>query len=809
MNRHNLMRRATGLAAAAVMTAMVAGASALPQTLSLTAGGRDITLSAISKDIIKVFTRPAGSSDTAPRSQSAIMAPQPVSASITSAADSATLRTSTTMAVVDLRTGHITFRDSAGRLLLAEASGLDNSRASRTATFLTPQGESFYGAGERGHSLRLNGDTLVMYNKQNYGYTGSERRISQMNITVPWLMSSAGWGVLFDDFDDARLIVGADTLRYTTPSPTPLAYYFVNGQGTPAGTVANYSRLTGLQPLPPFWALGYITSKYGYHNASEALGAVDSLKQRGYPVDGLVLDLYWYGKETDMGRLGWDNARWGNHRAFLDSMKSQGVNTVLISQPYINKIGAIDNYNMLASRGMLTRDSLGRPHDVTTWVGEAGMFDVSNPDTRAWLAKRYMDLTDDGVAAWWGDLGEPEVHPDGIRHYNGLAARQYHNLYGNEWSRIIADAWREKYPDRRLMLLMRGGTAGLQRYGVMPWSTDVSRSWGGFEPQVRIMLNSGLSGLGYMSSDIGGFAVDPAAPTDPELYVRWLEAGVFSPMLRTHAQLKPEPYHYPEYADITRQYIRMRYRWLPYNYTLAFDNAAFGLPLARPLNFYGDTTGRFADIDNEYMWGSEVLVAPVMTRGATGRKVIFPEGNRWISWWDNSLSYPAGSEATVSAPLDVLPLFVREGAFIPQYDRKIENTGEYNPAFMTIRYYPSASHSEYTLYDDDRLSAGSIERGEVLLTTFCGEKRDGKTSVRLASSGKGYKGMPSVRMFTFEIQCVDKAPSAVTASDGRRMEQATSPKAIRQNGWSFNPEARVLTVRTTWDMKPLEITITD
>lgn len=809
MNRHNLMRRATGLAAAAAMTALVAGAAALPQTLNLTAGGRDITLSALSDDIIKVFTRPAGSTDTAPRSHSAVMAQRPVSVLTAFTADSATLRTPTTTAVVDLRTGRITFRDSVGRLLLTEASGLDNSGKPRTATFLTPHGENFYGAGERGHSLRLNGDTLVMYNKQNYGYTGSERRISQMNITVPWLVSSAGWGVLFDDFDDARMIVGADTLSYTTPSPTPLAYYFVNGQGTPAGTVANYSRLTGLQPLPPFWALGYITSKYGYHNAAEALGAVDSLKQRDYPVDGLVLDLYWYGKETDMGRLEWDKTRWGNHRAFLDSLKRRGVNTVLISQPYINKIGAIDNYNMLASRGMLTRDSLGQPHDVTTWVGEAGMFDVSNPDTRAWLAKRYMDLTDDGVAAWWGDLGEPEVHPDGIRHYNGLAARQYHNLYGNEWSRIIADTWRDKYPDRRLMLLMRGGTAGLQRYGVMPWSTDVSRSWGGFEPQVRIMLNSGLSGLGYMSSDIGGFAVDPAAPTDPELYVRWLEAGAFSPMLRTHAQLKPEPYHYPEYADITRRYIRMRYQWLPYNYTLAFDNAAFGLPLARPLNFYGDTTGRFSDIGDEYLWGREVLVAPVMTRGATVRKVIFPEGSRWISWWDNSLSYAAGSEASVAAPLEVLPLFVREGAFIPQYDRKIENVGEYDPAFLTIRYYPSAARSEYTLYDDDRLSAGSIERGEIQLTTFSGEKRDGKTSVRLASSGKGYKDMPSVRMLTFEIQCADKAPSAVSVSDGRRMDKAASPKAIRQNGWSFNPDARVLTVRIAWDAKPLEITITD
>ncbi len=782
------------LAAVLGCTAIAALAAVSPaREVSVTAGGRDITLTALNDDIIRVYSRPAGCSDTLPASRSVVLGMRPAYTQVERHGDTTILMTRTTRATVDPTTGRISFCRADGSPLIAEATGLDNTPGSRRASFITPRGESFYGAGERGHRLRLNGDTLLMYNKQNYGYSGSEDRISQMNISVPWLLSSAGWGILFDDYNEAALTVGNDSLVYTTGKPSPLAYYFINGEGTPAGAVANYSLLTGRQPLPPFWALGYITSKYGYHNDREALGAIDSLKRRGHPVDGLVLDLYWYGKETDMGRLEWNTEQWPDHRATLDSLRRSGVNTILISQPYINKIGALDNYNFLAEKGMLTRDSLGRPHDVTTWVGEAGMFDMSNPDTRRWLAERYMQLTDDGVAAWWGDLGEPEVHPDGIRHANGLSARQYHNQYGNDWCELISDAWKEKYPDRRLMLLMRGGTAGLQRYGVMPWSTDVSRSWGGLEPQVRIMLGAGLSGLGYMGSDVGGFAVDPETPTNPELYVRWLEAGTFSPILRTHAQDRPEPYHYPEYADITRRYIRMRYQWLPYNYTLAFENTAFGLPLARPLNFYGDPSGRYAEVSDEYLWGDEVLVAPVVTPGATRRKVIFPEGERWYSWWNAADIYPGGSEAETDAPLGTLPLFVRAGAFIPQYDIPIENTTGYNPGYLTVRYYPSDKRSGYTLFDDDKQSASSLDRGAVRLTRFEGRTDSQQTVIDLHTTGNGYEGMPDSQEITFEI--MDCQPPRDITIDG-----------LPAKG-DYDPGRRILRIVMTWQFKPTELKI--
>lgn len=722
--------------------------------------------------------------------------------------DSVTITSEGITAVIDRRNGKVSFHDSENNLILTETEITMQGDSLNVISFANTGKPLFYGAGERGHSLTLNGDSLTMYNRQNYGYTGSDPRISQMGISVPYVAADTGFGLLFDDFDKSGLKLGDNSISYATPTAGIPDYFFIGPAGEPslASTTDRFTRLTGRQPLPPFWTLGYITSKYGYHNTAEAYGCLDSLKRAGYPVDGMVLDLYWYGKETDMGRLDWNKEQWGDSREFLSNMKDRGVNVVLITQPYINKIGALDNYNLLSERGLLVKDADGNTHDVTTWVGDAGMFDVSNLATRRWLWNRLDSLTAEGVAGWWGDLGEPEVHPLSMVHSNGLTASQYHNRYGVDWSKLIYDGLRENYPDTRPLLMMRGGTTGLQRYGVFPWTTDVSRSWGGFQPQIKLMLSSGLSGLGYMGSDVGGFAVDPEHPTDSELYVRWLQAGTFSPMLRTHAQFKPEPYHYPEVEDISRRFVRMRYEWLPYNYTLAYENATTGPPLARPLNFYGDNPDRkYADVEDEYLWGRDVLVAPVMEKGARSRNVLFPSGS-WVDWYDPQIKYKGGTSALVKAPLDRLPLFVREGSFIPQYPQLIENVSQYNPALITVRYFPSDEPSSYTLFDDDRLSPVSIEEGNYLLTTFAGRRDGNIIQLTVTTSGNGYEGMPETRMLTFEIP-MTKTPTGVENGDGVQFPEAISPKAIRQYGWSYDKTTRRLTVRTPLTAAPLSLRI--
>lgn len=764
-----------------------------------------VSVTPLSTEIFRISRIPAGvRTFSLPKSQSAVLTPSTEGLTWFATPSDVIISSETTTVKIDRVTGKTVFLNAEGATILAEMAGVDNTGDIKSVSLRNGMTQNFYGAGERGHSLRLNGDTLVMFNRQNYGYTGSDPRISQMGITMPWFVSDAGYGVLFDDYNRATLALGADSVVYTSETPKALSYYFVNGDGSLAGATSRYTELTGRQQLPPFWTLGYITSKYGYHNEREALGAIDSLKQRGYPVDGIVFDLYWYGVETDMGRLEWNPQQFPNPKRMLDSLNNMGVHTVLINQPYINKIGAIDNYNMLSDAGMLVKDSAGNTHDVTTWVGEAGMFDMSNPKTRKWLWNRLKDITADGISGWWGDLGEPEVHPLSIMHANGESASQYHNVYGNEWSKTIYEGLRRDYPDMRPMLMMRGGTAGLQRYSVFPWTTDVSRSWGGFEPQVALMLNSGMSGLGYMGSDVGGFAVDPKDAYQPELYVRWLQMGAFSPMLRTHAQSKPEPYHYPQYESIIRNFIRQRYEWLPYNYTLAYENTAEGMPLARPINFHSEPGTVDAGNTDEYLWGSEVLVAPVFKKGARSRKVVFPAGATWINWNKPSQSFEGGTTATVAAPLEQLPMFVKAGSFIPLYTQPIENVSQYDPTFITVKYFPSKEESAFTMFDDNRLSPTSIDDGEYQLITFTALPEGRSLTIEISSEGS-YREMPEMRLFTFEIPNIHK-PAAVTVN-GEKLMNVSTPKAIRNSAWSYDASTRTLTVAVPFTYTPLSLRI--
>lgn len=778
--------------------------SVLPSGKSITIGTDSsiIAITPISNDIVRVATLPTGSGEEFVESQAAILAPQ-VGYRVSSSPSDVLIETDSMKIRVNRATGLLTFLNSKGEEILTEVTGASNLPGNRRISLRAPEGSNFYGAGERGHSLLLNGDSLVMYNRQNYGYGKGDPRISQMNITVPYVVTQNGTGILFDDYSKGSLQLG-DEVVYTSKAPWPVAYYVIDGQGSMAGATDGYTALTGRQELPPFWSLGYITSKYGYRTQNEAVGVIDTLKQRGYPVDGMVLDLYWYGQETDMGRLEWNKEQWPDHKKMLADLKKRGVNMVIISQPYINKIGALDNYNDLSAKGMTVRDAEGNNHDVTIWVGESGMFDVSNPQTRDWLWNRYRTLTEEGVEGWWGDLGEPEVHPATIMHHNGLTAEQYHNLYGNEWSRIIYEGYKKDFPDKRLMLLMRGGTAGLQRYSVFPWSTDVARSWEGLQPQVNIMLNSGLSGLGYMSSDLGGFAVDPKNPTDPELYVRWLQMGTFTPTFRTHAQLKPEPYHYPKQEDIAKKFIKMRYQWLPYNYTLAYENATQGAPLARPLNFRGDNPEKeYADVQDEYLWGDNILIAPVLEKGARTRKVLFPAG-KWINWNNPSLSYKGGTTATVKSPLHELPMFVKEGSFIPLYMEPIENVTQYDPQLLTVKYFPSEEKTSFTMFDDDRMSTTSLKDGAYQLLKFEGKKSNDAIEISMLKEGT-YQGAPEVRLITLEIENVKKSPKEISLSNQMPMPEAKSPKMIRQSGYYFNPATSTLILRMPWDGSKLDI----
>ena len=286
-----------------------------------------------------------------------------------------------------------------------------------------------------------------------------------------------------------------------------------------------------------------------------------------------------------------------------------------------------------------------------------------------------------------------------------------------------------------------------------------------------------MSGLGYMSHDVGGFAVDPNNKRDGELYIRWLQLGLFSPVLRTHSTYHAEPYHYTEYGDLTLRIIKERYTWLPYNYTLAYENARNGLPMVRPLGFYEDdmNIARYDHIWDQYLWGRDVMVAPVMQQGAVSREITFPEGT-WVDINHPERRYAGHTTVNYSAPLEVLPLFARAGAFIPQACYEMNNVGDYNPDKLDIIYYTSDYPSTFTLFDDDLHSTGTLARDKHRLINFTATPQGKRTTITIQGRGNIDGDAPS-KDYRIIIPATNK-PGKVTIN-GKKAQGVTYDKRPR------------------------------
>ena len=648
----------------------------------------------------------------------------------------------------------LTFTDKAGHIVLKEASGLDNSRQPRTATFEAMGDEAFYGGGYNGKRINHDGTTLTMNNRQTGGWDSTWD--APHNICIPFVVSTEGYGLLFDDhYRNARLTPSSKGTTYNSNSTTPIAYYYVgSADGGMASVLENYTFLTGRQELPPYWALGYMTSRYGYRTQQEAENAVASVKEAGLPLDAIIFDLYWQGAGNNgMGNLDWYKPNFPDAEKMMAGFAEKGVKTICITEPFFTSDSR--NYSLLKEKGYFADDDVSRME----WLGSSkvGLIDSSDPEAMDWMWNYYKMRTEEGVGGWWLDLGEPESHDDDSRHKGGSVA-QIHNEFGDLWTARVYKGYKEDFPNVRPFLMPRAGTAGMQRYSTFPWSGDIKRSYNGLAAQIPALLSSGMSGVAYMGSDVGGFNADGVG-TDPELYLRWVEMATFSPMMRTHSPERPEPY-LPEYADVlpdVRRFINLRYSYLPYTYTLAWENATKGTPLARPLNFHDsmEALPSPSGCTDQYLWGRDLMVAPMVTPGKS-RHIVFPQG-RWVDLNATANVYAGGTTIEYDTPLGKLPHFGREGAFLPRFTQQAyTSTSDIDNSRISVTYLagPSGSRSgetdRCTMFEDDRLSTTSLQDNEYLTTVFEGKEIPGGTAISVTHNGK-YPGMPAERTLTLVI----------------------------------------------------------
>ena len=689
-----------------------------------------------------------------------------------------------------LRISYYTF---SGKLILNEPQegGLETINFERNINFSFSAGTHFYGTGERGTSLDKNGQSFGSYNTQIGGYNSP---LPTMNINVPFLVSNKEFAIYFEDTYPGSFDLGKenpDKFSYTA-NGGELSYYLIVS-ATIQGQLEKYTWLTGRQPLPPRWALGYIQSKYGYQNESEARQMIKTMRQKKFPCDAIVLDLYWF---KHMGDISWDLSNWPNPFQMMTDFLTEGIKTIVITEPYITQNSI--NFSEALSNGYLGKDRVGNNYLLDNWWScggcQAGLIDFTNPDAQKWWWNKHPSFFGNELAGIWTDLGEPERHPTDMFHYLG-SSNKIHNIYDLLWAKTIFNGFNKFRPDERIFNLTRSGYAGIQRYGVIPWSGDVAASFGGLAVQLPMMLNMGMSGLAYHNSDIGGFA----GSTTPELYARWMEYGTFCPIARAHGNHKPtEPWGYGTATEsIAVEFIKLRYQLLPYIYTMAYKNYSSGLPIARPLFFDYPQDNTLWNNSSEYLWGDNFLVAPVVKSNVTLKNVYLPQGE-WIDYWTDK-KYTGSQNYTVSAPLDKMPIFVKSGSIIPMQP-VMNYSNEYPLDTLILDIYPSAvKTSKFTLYEDDGRTL-EYQKGSFSLTNFSSNisstDSSKNLSISISRTTGNYRGKPLFRTFIAKIHGVGSTPVSVL-KNSIKINNKISYSDLRKNkeGYNYDPSHKILYIQ--------------
>lgn len=572
--------------------------------------------------------------------------------------------------------------------------GFEKAGASGVRTPLTLEmGDALYGMGQCVKSLALGEQYLRLYNRPSFG--------DQTYLYVPYFFGSAGDAFLYQAAgNDAFVFRNAREATVATERGRIDLWYWHDAD--PRSLTTHLYTLTGSRTMLPRWAYGYLQSKYGYRTDAEVRTIVNGFKQFGIPLSAIVLDLYWFSR---MGDLDWNRQSFPDPAGLDAWLEKAGVKLVSISEPFFTLDSKL--YKDFAAAGLFAAAKDGTPMVWKDWwafEGDGGS--IINPlasGAEKLLEDRYVELAKSGVDGFWTDLGEPENVPSGTR-FGPWTEIEFHQAFNKEWSRLVHDAWAKAFPGTRPFILSRSGYLGSTGYGVSIWSGDVPASWDGLKAQIPLGLQAGLSGFPFWGSDAGGFITSGGEllPPDPELYLRWLQFASFTPVFRAHGMGPREPWIYgEEWLRRTATAIGIRNALLPYIYSTAWQVWSEGLPMMRPLFFLDPADPRLINEDESYLFGEWLLVCPVTKplSAAPTKRVYLPKG----SWYDISTMtrYEGGREIDIPLSLDMLPLFIREGAIFPTFQE--------NRELYTL--IPGPVPTRYTVFSDDGSSESYLTGG--------------------------------------------------------------------------------------------------
>jgi len=585
------------------------------------------------------------------------------------------------------------------------------------ATFVSPDDEHYYGLGQNQEGfLDHRGHTVECWH--NYTAAGGP------SVCVPFMVTNYGYGIIWDNPSKTTIEPGFnEQTRWTSQVGDRVSFFVIAGKNTDE-IYSGYRQLTGITPLMPKAAYGYIQCKQRYSTQEEMLAVARGYRERHLPADILVVDWFYY---TKMGEQDFVPDKWPDPTAMNRQLHELGFQTMISVWPRFTKGSRY--YDFLAQKGWFLHLADGTPIDGLPYDRAGSDIDTTNPEAARWYWNIIRDnIISKGFDSIWADETEPDLPPDGGYFHVGPGTR-YFNIYPFLHTSAIYDGFRRDVTHRAL-ILSRDAYLGAQSNGAMFWSSDISPTWDTLKRQIPTGLDFTASGIAYWTQDIGGWQYLPAEhrpahpplldPSDardnvggyddyPELYTRWFEYATFLPVFRAHGSRRyNEVWSYGKQAEpILEKYLKLRYSLLPYIYSLGYETYQTGAPYMRALFMDFPDDRKVADLRDEYMFGPAFLVAPVTEQGATSRAVYLPEGFDWYNYWTKERLH-GGQTIQVSAPIDRLPLFVRAGSIVP-IGAPIESTKEIQQ-ISRVQVYPG-TNGDFTLYSDDGTSY-AYEKGE-------------------------------------------------------------------------------------------------
>ena len=615
----------------------------------------------------------------------------------------------------------ITFTNLSGEVINQDEQGLSTSWVNESVTTYKKmqEGEHFIGLGEKTGPLDRRGNAYTNWNSDTYAYTTNQDPIYS---TIPFYIGvhhNVNYGIFMDNTWQSDFNFGASNDRFASfgAKGGEMNYYVIYHKQL-ADIITSYTNLTGRMKLPPMWSLGYQQNRYSYYPESEVLRIAESLREKQIPADGITLDIHYMDKYKVFS---WDANRFPDPSAMTKKLNNMGFKVTLIVDPGIKVEKGYGVYDRGVKEDIFAKYADGSYYTGQVWPGWCHFPDFTDPKGRAWWGTELKKYAAEGISGIWNDMNEfstwGQKAPDNILFNNEgktAAHPQIHNVYGLEMIRASYEGYKAARDNKRPFILTRSGYAGLQRYAAM-WTGDNRAENDHMLLGVRLMNSLGLSGVPFSGMDIGGFT----GGASPSLYARWMQIGAFNPYMRNHSGINSkasEPWAYgEEVLEITRNYINLRYKLLPYLYSSFYDATQTGKPIMRSLaiDYTHDDNIYNGLYENQYMFGGSFLVFPF--DGVTNfGKLYFPAGK----WYDLYTGQVQQGNQKIGLDLGIskLPVYVKESSIIPM-QALIQNTTEKPADTLYVHVYKGDIHNKFVYYEDDGESFG-YEKGDFYKRTI-------------------------------------------------------------------------------------------